>query len=66
MAKRARLDDKLTLEGLTRRSSLDLAKERLSEELEIVERKFAIGELIGAEAENRLLESFSAGIAASY
>jgi branched-chain amino acid aminotransferase len=46
---------------------LHLARERLSgtdgEDLEIVERKFNIGELVEANEEGRLLEAFVAGTA---
>ncbi|KAE8381185.1 aminotransferase [Aspergillus bertholletiae] len=59
----APLDDRLILDGVTRRSCLELAKERLGDEFEITERKFTIGELIEAQTEGRLLESFSAGTA---
>ncbi|OKL59722.1 hypothetical protein UA08_05171 [Talaromyces atroroseus] len=59
----APLDDRLILDGVTRRSCLELAKERLSDELEITERKFTINEIIDAAADGRLLESFSAGTA---
>ncbi|KAE8316101.1 hypothetical protein RU639_003155 [Aspergillus parasiticus] len=59
----APLDDRLILDGVTRRSCLDLAKERLGDEFEVTERKYGINELIEAEAEGRLLESFAAGTA---
>ncbi|OJJ07600.1 hypothetical protein ASPVEDRAFT_56926 [Aspergillus versicolor CBS 583.65] len=59
----APLDDQLILNGVTRRSCLDLARERLKDELEITERKFTISELQEASAEGRLLESFAAGTA---
>ncbi|KNG81241.1 branched-chain amino acid aminotransferase, partial [Aspergillus nomiae NRRL 13137] len=59
----APLDDRLILDGVTRRSCLHLAKERLSDEFEVTERKYTISELIEAEAEGRLLESFAAGTA---
>lgn len=59
----APLDDQLILNGVTRRSCLDLARERLKDELDITERKFTIGELQEASAEGRLLESFAAGTA---
>lgn len=61
----APLDDQLILNGVTRRSCLDLAKERLSDELEITERKFNINELQEAASEGRLLEVFAAGTAVS-
>ncbi|KKO97985.1 branched-chain amino acid aminotransferase [Trichoderma harzianum] len=59
----APLDDKLILDGVTRRSILELARERLSDELEITERKYTIDEVIEADAEGRLIESFAAGTA---
>ncbi|UKZ74922.1 hypothetical protein TrVFT333_002592 [Trichoderma virens FT-333] len=59
----APLDDKLILDGVTRRSILELARERLGDELEVTERKYTIDEVIEADAEGRLLESFAAGTA---
>ncbi|KAF7517496.1 hypothetical protein PCG10_001174 [Penicillium crustosum] len=59
----APLDDQLILNGVTRRSCLDLARERLKDELEVTERKFTIGEIQKAATEGRLLESFAAGTA---
>ncbi|KAK0387500.1 hypothetical protein NLU13_5812 [Sarocladium strictum] len=59
----APLDDKLILDGVTRASCLDLARERLAGELEVTERKYTISELIEADAEGRILESFAAGTA---
>ncbi|KAH7463464.1 hypothetical protein FOMA001_g18153 [Fusarium oxysporum f. sp. matthiolae] len=59
----APLDDKTILDGLTRRSCLELAKERLGQEITITERKFTITEVVEAAAEGRLLESFAAGTA---
>ncbi|GFF49892.1 branched-chain-amino-acid aminotransferase, mitochondrial [Aspergillus udagawae] len=59
----APLDDKLILDGVTRRSCLDLARERLRNELDVTERKFTISEIQEAAAESRLLESFAAGTA---
>lgn len=61
----APLDHRFILNGVTRRSCLELVRERLVGELEIVERRFTIGELQEAAAENRLLESFAAGTAIS-
>lgn len=61
----APLDDRLILDGVTRRSCLELARQRLSGQLEVTERKFTVGELIEAAAEGRLLESFAAGTAVS-
>lgn len=62
----APLDDQLILDGVTRRSCLDLARDRLKNELEVTERKFTIGEIQEAAADGRLLESFAAGTAVSY
>lgn len=59
----APLDDRLILDGVTRRSLLQLIRERLSDEIEIVQRKYTIQEVIEANDEGRLLESFAAGTA---
>lgn len=65
----APLGDKVILNGVTRRSILDLAAERLSTEskelqaLEIVERKYTMMELEEAIEEGRLVEAFVAGTA---
>ena len=65
----APLDDKIILDGVTRRSVLDLVEERLSgasadlEGLEVVERKYKLGEVLEAYEEGRLLEAFAAGTA---
>ncbi|KAL2268766.1 hypothetical protein VTJ83DRAFT_3612 [Remersonia thermophila] len=59
----APLDDKLILDGVTRRSVVQLARERLGEELEVVERKYTIDEVIEADKEGRLIEAFAAGTA---
>jgi branched-chain amino acid aminotransferase len=61
----APLDDKLILDGVTRRSVVELARERLAEELEVVERKYTIDEVIEADKEGRLVEAFAAGTAVS-
>jgi branched-chain amino acid aminotransferase len=61
----APLDDKTILDGLTRRSCLELAKKRLGQEIEVTERKFTITEVVEAAAEGRLVESFAAGTAVS-
>lgn len=42
-----------------------MARERLGDELEITERKYTIDEVIEADAEGRLIESFAAGTAVS-
>jgi branched-chain amino acid aminotransferase len=59
----APLDDKLILDGVTRRSVVELARERLKGEVEVVERKYTIEEVIEADKEGRLIESFAAGTA---
>ncbi|KAL2204366.1 branched-chain amino acid aminotransferase II [Sarocladium strictum] len=59
----APLDDKLILDGVTRASCLDLARSRLAGEVEVTERKYTIAELVEADAEGRILESFAAGTA---
>jgi branched-chain amino acid aminotransferase len=71
----APLTDKLILDGVTRRSVLELARERLTaggsgveglEDLEIVERKYTMDELVEAADEGRLVEGFAAGTAVSF
>ncbi|KAI2640136.1 branched-chain-amino-acid aminotransferase [Xylaria nigripes] len=59
----APLDDRLILAGVTRDSVLALAKERLSDEVEVVERKYTIDEVMEASSEGRLVESFASGTA---
>ncbi|KAI1336780.1 branched-chain amino acid aminotransferase [Xylariaceae sp. FL0016] len=59
----APLGDRLILDGVTRRSVLALARERLADEVEIIERKYTIDEVMKADAEGRLIESFAAGTA---
>jgi branched-chain amino acid aminotransferase len=65
----APLGDKIILDGVTRRSVLELARTKLAtgeaglEKLEVVERKFTISELEEAEKEGRLVEAFGAGTA---
>lgn len=61
----APLGGKIILDGVTRRSVLGLAKERLGSELECVERKFIMGEMVEALIEGRLVEAFAAGTAVS-
>jgi branched-chain amino acid aminotransferase len=55
----------LILEGITRASVLEMARERLRGELEVVERTFTIFELISAIQESRVIEAFAAGTAVS-
>ncbi|KAJ3577213.1 hypothetical protein NPX13_g3359 [Xylaria arbuscula] len=59
----APLDDKIILDGVTRRSCLDLARLRLGDDLIVTERRFNIQELIEANDQGRLLEVFSCGTA---
>ncbi|KAK6864015.1 branched-chain amino acid aminotransferase [Apiospora arundinis] len=59
----APLDDRLILDGVTRRSVLQLIRERLAEEVEVVERKYTIGEVMEASNEGRLVECFASGTA---
>lgn len=59
----APLQDKLILEGITRRSVLEITKERLGKELEVVERKYGMKEVEEAVEEGRMVEAFAAGTA---
>jgi branched-chain amino acid aminotransferase len=59
----APLDDKIILDGVTRRSVLELARERLTGDLEVVERKYTMNEVAAAAKEGRLVEAFAAGTA---
>ncbi|KAK8218607.1 branched-chain-amino-acid aminotransferase-like protein [Phyllosticta capitalensis] len=73
----APLDERIILDGVTRRSVLELARTRLIngwtgagvpedeqlEPVEVVERKFNMGELLEAVDEGRLIEAFAAGTA---
>jgi branched-chain amino acid aminotransferase len=64
----APLDDRLILDGVTRRSVLQLARERRvldGEAVDVVERPYAIGELVAAAREGRIVEAFAAGTAVS-
>lgn len=62
----APLDDKLILDGVTRRSVLETVREKLSGDIEITERKYTIDEVLEADSEGRLLESFATGTAVSF
>ena len=56
--------DGTILEGVTRESVLELARERLGPEgWTVSERKFTMGEVASASDEGRLLEVFGAGTA---
>ncbi|KAI1331777.1 branched-chain amino acid aminotransferase [Xylariaceae sp. FL0255] len=59
----APLDDRLILDGITRRSVLALARERLGSEVEIVERKYTMNDVLEADSEGRLVEAFASGTA---
>ncbi|KAJ3531581.1 hypothetical protein NM208_g8815 [Fusarium decemcellulare] len=59
----APLTDKLILDGVTRRSILELVKARLGGKLEVVETKFTISDLATAWKDGRLLEAFVSGTA---
>jgi branched-chain amino acid aminotransferase len=67
----APLGDKIILDGVTRRSILQLVHERLSQRnngldcVEIVERHFTMEDVVEAVNENRMLEAFAAGTAVS-
>lgn len=69
----ASLDDGIILEGITRESVLEFAREQLSkpgkdgmESLEVVERNYTMDEVIKASDEGRLLEAFGCGTAVSF
>jgi branched-chain amino acid aminotransferase len=65
----ASLDERIVLDGITRRSVLELARSKLNavhgdlEPLEVVERKFTMAELEDAASEGRLVEAFASGTA---
>jgi branched-chain amino acid aminotransferase len=65
----APLGDKIILDGVTRRSILQLARERLTigtaimEPIDIVERKFTMDDIVEAVEEGRIIEAFAAGTA---
>ena len=74
----APLEGKIILDGVTRRSVLQMARERLGpksgdekrlteqlEELEVVERTYTMAEVQEAVEEGRLVEAFAAGTAVS-
>jgi branched-chain amino acid aminotransferase len=67
----APLGDKIILDGVTRRSILQLTRERLShgiaglDPVEIVERQFTMEDVVLAVNEGRILEAFAAGTAVS-
>ncbi len=65
----APLEERIILEGVTRASVLQLAKERLAksvdgvEALDVVERRFTMDDIATAYKEDRLVEAFAAGTA---
>lgn len=65
----APLGERIILEGVTRASVLDLARERLSrsykdiEAVDVVEKRFTMAEIVTAHNEGRLIEAFAAGTA---
>jgi len=67
----ADLNERIVLDGVTRRSILELARSRLTssspsadlDTLEVVERKFNVFEIEEAAKEGRLIEAFAAGTA---
>ncbi|CAK4026759.1 Branched-chain-amino-acid aminotransferase, mitochondrial [Lecanosticta acicola] len=65
----APLEERIILEGVTRASILELAKERLSknvgdvEAAEMVEQRFTMADIVDAQKEGRLVEAFAAGTA---
>jgi branched-chain amino acid aminotransferase len=65
----APLEERIILEGITRASILDLARERFAapgagrESVEVVERSFTMDEIVQARREDRLVEAFAAGTA---
>lgn len=61
----APLGDKIILDGVTRRSVLQLIRERCAEDIDVVERKYTIDEVVQAHDEGRLVESFASGTAVS-
>uniref|UniRef100_A0A060TG73 Branched-chain-amino-acid aminotransferase n=1 Tax=Blastobotrys adeninivorans TaxID=409370 RepID=A0A060TG73_BLAAD len=51
------------LPGVTRRSVLELLRDGVSDEADVIEREFTIGEIEEAVEENRIVEAFSVGTA---
>jgi branched-chain amino acid aminotransferase len=68
----APLGDKIILDGVTRRSILQLVRERLVngsngfEAIEIVERQFTMEDIAEVIEEGRMVEAFAAGTAVSF
>ena len=59
----APLGDGVILEGVTRRSVLDIVREKFVDEVEVVERKYRMQEILEAAEEGRLVEAFGCGTA---
>ncbi|OPB40876.1 hypothetical protein A0O28_0009570 [Trichoderma guizhouense] len=59
----APLDEKIILDGVTRRSVIELVKANLANELEVVESCFTMSDLQVAWEEGRFLEAFVSGTA---
>jgi branched-chain amino acid aminotransferase len=65
----APLEERIILEGVTRASILELAKSRLTKEVDglekvdVVEKRFTMDEVAKAQEEGRLVEAFAAGTA---
>ncbi|GKU21301.1 unnamed protein product [Fusarium langsethiae] len=59
----APLTEKIILDGVTRRSVLDLVRSRLAGELEIREVKFTVNDLVKTWRDGLLLEAFVSGTA---
>ena len=66
----AALDGRLILDGVTRRSVIEIAKERLSGEggfgvegVTVCEKEFTVDDIVEAQKEGRLLEAFICGTA---
>lgn len=62
----APLTDKVILDGVTRRSVLDLVSSRLANELEVRETRFTINDLEAAWRNGLLMEAFVSGTAVGY
>ena len=59
----APLGDGIILEGVTRQSVLDIAREKLEGEVEVVEKRFTMQDIADAYEEGRLIEAFGSGTA---
>lgn len=62
----APLGEKVILDGVTRRSVLELVRGRLGGEVLVVEREFGMGEVEVAVGEGRVLEAFVCGTAVGF